>query len=75
MRTTVVTLLALTLLLVLSGCGMSGETVNVRQPLPGKAPDLLLGIPSSIQAGQTLSAEFLGTDGSGTPPTDLPSDD
>lgn len=69
MRTKLAALLLLGSLMALCGCGRSGATVNVRQPFPGQAPNLLQGIPPSLGAGQTLSAEFLEPRGDGTPPT------
>lgn len=74
MRMNVGASLALLLLLALSGCGTSGETV-VRKPMPGKAPNLLEGLPSSIEAEQTLSAEFLVLPAASTPSTAKPSRD
>lgn len=72
MRTRLAALLLLGSLMALCGCGRSGGTVLVRSPMPGQAPNLLEGIPPSIKAGQTLSAEFLEPGGDGTPPTGSP---
>ena len=75
MRSNVAALLLLVSAMALSACGRSGGTVNVRPPLPGKAPDLLVGIKPALQAGQTLSAEFVDSAGPGMPTTPSRSDD
>ena len=72
MRMNVAGALALISLLALSACGKSGE-INVRKPMPGKAPNLLQGLPSSLQAEHTLSEEFLDKPAAGTPSTPKPS--
>ena len=69
MRSIAAALLLLASLMALPACGRSGATVNVRPPMPGQAPNLLEGIPTSIKAGQTLSDEFLDSAGDGTPTT------
>ena len=74
MRTFVASALVLISLLALSACGKSGE-INVRKPMPGKAPNLLQGLPSSLQAEHTLSEEFLAAPASGTSSTPKPSPD
>ena len=73
MRTSVGALLLLALLLALSACGKSG--VTVRQPLPGRSPNLLEGLPTSLQTEAKLSAEFLESGAKPTPPTPAPSTD
>lgn len=66
MRTSVGNLLLMASVLVLSSCGKSGE-INVRKPLPGRAPSLLEGIPPSLRIEQKLSDEFVQSEAKATP--------
>lgn len=75
MRTNVAALLLLALLLALSACARSGGTVNVRPPLPGRAPNLLEGLPPSLTTERQLSGEFLESAARPTPPTRSPTPD
>lgn len=69
MRSSAASLLLLVSVTALSACGRCGETVVVRKPYPGKAENLVEGMKPSLQAEQTLSGEFLGTEAAGTPTT------
>lgn len=75
MRTTVARLLVSVSVLGLAACGPSGETVIVRPPLKGQAPELVKGLPASLGSEQTLSAEFLDKPADGTPSTPKPTGD
>ena len=75
MRTNVGALLLLALLPALSACGRSGANVIVRPPLEGRAPNLLQGLPESLETERQLSAEYLESVAPPTPATPARSND